>query len=68
MHLYVFTGTVIQLTLETMQGHLLRAETTEYIGGLLALMEASDAVIKVSPRCNPQNADTPHFIITYIGL
>ena len=27
-----YAATIIQLTLETMQGHLLRAETNDYVG------------------------------------
>ena len=46
-HCDFYAATVIQLTIETMQGHLLRAETNKYIAALLVLMEASDAFIKV---------------------
>ena len=41
-----YAATVIQLTIETMQGHLLRSETTQYVGTLLSMMESSDVSIK----------------------
>ena len=42
-----YAATVIQLTLEVMQDHLLKAETNKYIGALLFLMESSDVHTKV---------------------
>jgi hypothetical protein len=41
-----YAATVIQLTIETMQGHLLRVETIQYVGTLLSMMESSDVSIK----------------------
>jgi hypothetical protein len=42
-----YAATIIQLTLEVMQDHLLKAETNEYIGSLLTLLHSSDVHIKV---------------------
>ena len=42
-----YAATIIQLTLEVMQDHLLKAETNEYIGSLLTLLHSSEVHIKV---------------------
>ncbi len=42
-----YAATIIQLTLEVMQDHLLKTETSQYIGAMFKLMESSDVNIRV---------------------